>query len=213
MEYQAPKSKCLLCNSEFTSRGIGKHIATCLKKRSEITTNKLAQKYYYICVKDPYNKDYFLFLLISETTTLDDLDGFLRDIWLECCGHMSSFSSRRWGDEISMNTKIKNIANIGNTLNYQYDFGSTTELVIKFIGDYRGLIDDRQNIKILSRNSQVIVPCDKCGNFPAVQICTECQCDGNGWLCKKCVQNHKCDDEMLLPVVNSPRTGVCGYGG
>jgi len=23
--------------------------------------------------------------------TLTDLDGFLRDIWLECCGHLSAF--------------------------------------------------------------------------------------------------------------------------
>lgn len=213
MEQRVPKSKCLLCNSEFTSRGMGRHIATCLKKRTEPTTNKLAQNYYYISVRDLYNQDYFLFLLVSSQATLDDLDQFLRQIWLECCGHLSSFTSGRWGEEISMSTKISNIAHVGETLNYQYDFGSTTELLLKFLGDYRGVMGDGEKITILSRNSQPIVLCDECGKFPAVEICTECQWNGHGWLCEQCAQNHECDEEMLLPVVNSPRTGVCGYSG
>ena len=37
--------------------------------------------------------------------------------------------------------------------------------------------------------------------------------DGTGWLCDDYAEGHKCREEMLLPVVNSPRTGVCGYVG
>jgi hypothetical protein len=213
MEYQAPKSKCLLCNSDFTSRGMGKHIVSCLQKQLKITPKKLSKTYYLTSVRDSYNQDYFLFLLISEDTTLDDIDSFLRNIWLECCGHMSSFSRGRWEEEISMSTKIKKIVNFGDTLNYQYDFGSTTELIIKFMRDYQGFIDNSEDIKILSRNAQPLIPCDECGKFPAVEICTECQWDGKGWLCEKCLEHHECDEEMLLPVVNSPRTGVCAYSG
>jgi hypothetical protein len=213
MEYQAPKSKCLLCNSEFTSRGIGRHISTCLKKQPKISRNKLAKKYSFISVRDLYDQDYFIFLLVSQHATLDDLDSFLRKIWLECCGHMSAFSYGKWGEEIPMSTNINNVASIGYTLNYKYDFGSTTELIIKFIGDHKGSIEDHEKIKILSRNSQAIVPCDECAKFPAVEICTECQCDGGGWLCENCIKNHECGEEMLLPVVNSPRAGVCAYRG
>jgi hypothetical protein len=213
MEYQTPKSKCLLCSSEFTSRGIGRHIATCLKNQSNSAKNKLENKYYYISVHDAFEKDYFLYLLVSQSTTLEDLDSFLRKIWLECCGHMSAFSYRKWGEEIPMTTNVKSIAIIGSTLNYQYDFGSTTELEIKFIGEHNGPIDDHQKIKILSRNSQPIVPCDECEKFEAVQICTECQCDGSGWLCEKCAREHDCGEDMLLPMVNSPRAGVCAYRG
>ena len=34
-----------------------------------------------------------------------------------------------------------------------------------------------------------------------------------GWLCQSCADEHECGEDMLLPVVNSPRTGVCGYAG
>lgn len=37
--------------------------------------------------------------------------------------------------------------------------------------------------------------------------------DGEGWLCESCAKNHECDEDMFLPVLNSPRTGVCGYTG
>jgi hypothetical protein len=35
----------------------------------------------------------------------------------------------------------------------------------------------------------------------------------NCFFCDKCGKKHKSHDEMFLPVVNSPRMGVCGYTG
>lgn len=32
-----------------------------------------------------------MFVEIKETETLKALDRFLRDIWVECCGHLSEF--------------------------------------------------------------------------------------------------------------------------
>jgi hypothetical protein len=37
------------------------------------------------------------------------------------------------------------------------------------------------------------------------------ECDE--FYCDKCLTKHECGDEMSLPVVNSPRMGVCGYCG
>jgi hypothetical protein len=31
--------------------------------------------------------------------------------------------------------------------------------------------------------------------------------------CQDCLVEHECGEEMALPVVNSPRMGVCGYAG
>jgi hypothetical protein len=31
--------------------------------------------------------------------------------------------------------------------------------------------------------------------------------------CEKCLAENECEEEMALPVVNSPRMGVCGYAG
>ena len=46
-----------------------------------------------------------------------------------------------------------------------------------------------------------------------VLVCTLCICKREGLLCKKCAKKYECDEDILLPVCNSPRMGVCGYEG
>ncbi len=211
MEYHLPKSECLVCNSRYTRKGIGRHIQSCLKKKFEHTTRKDGT-YYLLHVHPDFTKDYFLYLLATKNTRLGDLDTFLRAIWLECCGHLSAFSYNRY-DDIPMNTKISRLGYISKPLIYQYDFGSTTELHIKIVGIYSGPRGLKSKIVILARNAQPIIPCDECSERPAVEICTDCQWIGGGWLCEECAQEHPCGEEMFLPVCNSPRTGVCAYTG
>jgi len=213
MEYSTPKSTCKLCGAEFTTKGIGRHITACLKKHAPETKNTLTKKYCYLSVRDAYNNDYFLYLLVAQDATLEDLDDYLRKIWLECCGHMSSFSYGKWGEELGLTTKIRQICANGGTLSYTYDFGSSTELTLKIFKEISCPIKISEDIILLARNAEPIIPCDSCGKYPAKQICTECQWDGDGWLCEKCAATHECGDDMFLPVVNSPRTGVCAYTG
>ncbi|GHV12564.1 hypothetical protein FACS189491_05810 [Spirochaetia bacterium] len=55
---------------------------------------------------EAYQKEYWLLLDIALNATLEDFDDFLRQIWLECCGHMSGFYPPvdSWGrDEFDMN--------------------------------------------------------------------------------------------------------------
>jgi hypothetical protein len=112
-----------------------------------------------------------------------------------------------------MTTSIKQICNTGGTLTYIYDFGSSTELQVKIFREVASSMAIKEDIILLSRNAEPVVPCDECGKYPAKHICTECQWDGEGWLCEKCAATHECGDEMFLPVVNSPRAGVCAYRG
>jgi hypothetical protein len=97
---------------------------------------------------------------------------------------------------------------------YEYDFGTTTELRLKAVGFW-----DRETeedaIQLLARNDAPQIACHECGKQIATQICTDCQCrDAEaGWLCDDCADQHDCGSEGMLPVVNSPRTGVCGYSG
>ena len=213
MEYQTPKSKCRLCDSEFKRQGLTRHIKSCLTKHLQKSSKGKPKNLAYLNIYDAFNPDYFLHLLIIGNSKLRDLDSFLRGIWLECCGHMSSFSRQSYGDEINLTRKVEDVFVSGQELNYHYDFGSTTELVIKVVDNYHGVTDGNQKIQIITRNAKPLIPCDECGEKPAVQICTECQWEDKGWLCDGCSQTHECDEEMFLPVVNSPRTGVCGYTG
>ena len=67
-------------------------------------------------------------------------------------------------------------------------------------------------VRVLARNDAPVLPCDVCGK-EATHVCTRCIYDDQGWLCDACVAEHECGEEMLLPVVNSPRVGMCGYEG
>ncbi|MCC7347317.1 MAG: hypothetical protein IT538_07945 [Variibacter sp.] len=94
----------------------------------------------------------------------------------------------------------------------EYDFGSTTELALKVVG-VREQGTEKGNVMLLALNDMPETVCDQCGACPATQICTDCEWSGKGWLCDDCAAAHECGEDMFLPVVNSPRTGVCGYAG
>ena len=95
------------------------------------------------------------------------------------------------------------------SVEYVYDFGSSTELVIKRV---KSVPARTKEILLLARNEPPAESCDECGGA-ATSICVDCSLDEGGLFCGEHAQDHECGEERLLPVVNSPRMGVCGYGG
>ena len=87
---------------------------------------------------------------------------------------------------------------------------TTTELDLQCISERKGKA--RSNIEVAARNDMPDFLCDECGK-PAKEICSECLWEGKGLLCESCAEDHECGEEMLLPVVNSPRMGECAYTG
>lgn len=87
----------------------------------------------------------------------------------------------------------------------------STELLIKVVAAHE-VATKGKPIQIFARNSLPLTPCDRCGE-PATSFCTQCIYEDQGYLCDACAKNHQCDEELLLPLVNSPRAGVCGYTG
>ena len=63
-------------------------------------------------------------------------------------------------------------------------------------------------VRILARNIPPTFDCTDC-SAEATQYCTDC----DAFYCDTCLEGHECGEEMALPVVNSPRMGVCGYYG
>ena len=153
---------------------------------------------------------------------LDLLDDFLRDTWLECCGHLSVFRIDgidyfvAANDELggkNMKVALGEILRPGVKFYHEYDFGTATELTLSVLSEGE---PDRgaRPIKILAKNEPPPFACGTCGRA-ATKICTECMWEeeGLGLLCAECVAKHECDEEIFLPVVNSPRVGMCGYCG
>lgn len=181
---------------------------------------------------------YFLNLWIDGNSTSNDVDDFLRDIWLECCGHMSGFTNPKKqktrrnfnffeldelpkndfqkslediNDEILNNIKTKEVLHKDLLLNY--DYGSTTSLQLTVAGEYPVQADTE--IVLLSRNEPCEILCSHCGKKAATKICTDCMHHGDAVFCTKCTKIHakSCSEYVTLPVVNSPRMGICSYEG
>jgi hypothetical protein len=115
-------------------------------------------------------------------------------------------------DEKGMNVALDKVLRPEMKFSHEYDFGSSTLLTLKVVAERVGEIRD-DPIAILARNDPPEFACGECGK-PATQVCTSCEYEaGGGWLCESCAADHECGEEMLLPVVNSPRVGVCGYTG
>ena len=210
--------KCSLCGGVFDKSVMATHLRSCRKKQP--VPEKLKKTaVFHLLVEGRYQPDYWMHLEIPVNATLDTLDRFLRDTWLECCGHMSEFEIRGTRftvrpmgmDDEGMDVKLKDVLEPKMAFFYAYDFGSTTDLKLKVISEYE--IDRTgRKVHILARNEPPVIPCGLCGK-PATKICMECSYSAKGWLCDACAAEHQCGEEAFLPVVNSPRTGVCGYAG
>jgi len=207
------KGTCALCKSTFDKSGMTKHLQSCMKKNSIDFSSAEGEspslRFYHLVVEGHHLPEYWMHLKISSQARFGDLDGFLREVWVECCGHLSAFYIER--EEIGMNRKFAHVLQPEMKLSYEYDFGSTTELTLKVVSEFKSDTKTAE-VEMLARNDPPQIKCSYCNNR-ATRICTECSYEGTGWLCDGCVEDHECGEDMLLPVVNSPRTGVCGYVG
>jgi len=229
------QGKCNLCGETFSKTGMAKHITKCRKnhalKKLEGRGKLRKADLLHLVVEGSHRPDYWLHLEAPTDATLRDLDQFLRDIWLECCGHLSAFTIEKTRYELdtggidgmwsmmfgpssppkSMQAPLGSVLHPRCKFHHEYDFGTTTELTLKVVSEYEGQAKGK-SVQILSRNDPPPFVCESCGN-PATQVCVECIWQGEGFVCDECAPEHSCGDEMMLPVVNSPRMGMCGYTG
>lgn len=203
---------CALCDESFPKASARRHLTAC-PLRTEGTQRCLR-----LVVEG--GPRYWLHVEASVGSPLGDLDAFLRETWLECCGHLSEFEieGKRYtagppeAGERGMEVTLEAVLRPGLRFGHRYDFGSTTELSIKVLAELQGR-GGNPSVRILVRNIPPLFPCMSCQK-PATLICTECCLDQNhGPLCASCGKRHRCGEEMLRPLVNSPRAGVCGYSG
>jgi len=95
---------------------------------------------------------------------------------------------------------------------YEYDFGSTTALTGELVCKRQGSIG-RASVRLLARNEPLVWPCGDC-KAPATVVCPYCIDSDDGLFCDAHAETHEhAGEEVYLPVVNSPRMGVCAYSG
>ncbi len=239
MARQPSPGTCYLCEGTFPKGSMTRHLTKCLEAHDtaesagagKTTRGKLIR----VVVEGNYDPIYWLYLEMPASTKLQFLDQFLRDIWLECCDHLSAFrieGKKRlvapqsvaemlagisdWKDpnEVDMDSRVSSVFKKETKVSYDYDFGSTTTLSLKGVGGREGIIVNPNDVRLLARNDPPFIPCGNCEKAAATLIDMEDSNSESGWLCDKCAKKAGlADREMTLPVVNSPRTGVCAYSG
>jgi len=213
------RGACLYCGQEMAKGGMLKHLTVCAARRKTMAEakGKEIQPLYHLRVQDAWAGDFWLDLEMRGSATLNDLDKYLRAIWLECCGHMSRFSiGGGWGGrEIAKKTRADQIFRPGVELTHIYDFGTSSETLIKMVDAREGQPTTSKPIALMARNSMPEAVCIECGQ-PAAWLCLECMHEGDspGTLCDLHAQEHPHDNYgEPMPLVNSPRVGMCGYTG
>ena len=213
--------QCMLCKEVINKSQVTRHLKKRVENGDDGTGSSV--KLFHLAIEGNHMPMYWLHVEIPGAMTLAHLDSFLRDTWLECCGHLSCFTidGARYSvqpmedpmfgpREKTMRQKIYNVLSVGTKFQHEYDYGSTTELTLRVV-DIRARQVKNPGIVLLARNQPPAWECAKCAR-PATQI------QASGWgidvdslFCDECVGDD--DEESFLPIVNSPRTGVCGYCG
>lgn len=217
---------CYFCRTILPQRKMMEHLNGCSGRQEHLQAGERQaqlerQQIFQLRVWGRDLPEYWWLLEVPGVMSLAQLDRWLRSAWVECCGHMSAFqigsvryysSGAKELDGKTMRSKLEDVLEVGLHLGYEYDFGSTTELKLEVMGERMGVLG-KGRVEPLARNVPPDLRC-RCGQ-PAEVVCAFCMDDHKKWMCRKCSKSHDCGEgsQGLMPVVNSPRVGVCGYTG
>jgi hypothetical protein len=248
------KGTCQACQQSLALSNCKRHLFFCSKMLEYLTNHQynvfndtaisiLTTTGYILKISDLHRPHlYYIYLAAPDHLSLRDLDVYLRALWLQCCSHMSCFSTdtgKEYYPQLFSNPSFPNFENhflmsemaisdffsANDHCAYEYDFADRTQLQIQVI--QRITNAPKQKFTLLIRNEEPQYYCDSCQERIIIRYCQACRqsfCEG----CfvsshlqdtkkkeSKSVKNSKkmCGSDYCLPVVNSPRVGKCGYVG
>ena len=227
-----PAGTCAFCGRGIAAAGVAKHLANCPERQAAVdkaeASKRKPQPLYHLVVRDGVDGTYWLHLEAPATTTFQEIDVYLRAIWVECCGHMSHFvfGTTRYqelidgffalGDHKNITTKIGEIFRPALKGKYEYDFGTPTELKVEVVAVREGKPLTTKPVVLLARNAMPAYACVECGE-PATHICMQCYFEAGEPDCYLCAAHAKSHGCTIYggpkKRYNSPRTGRCKYNG
>ena len=216
------QGECRICGAKSTADDMASHLMQHTKTHGAGDVNQFAMR-----VDGGPDMPFWMYIQIPTEATFGVLDKFLRAVWVECCGHASEFEVD--GEIVGMRKRLSAFCTDDTEFLYRYDMGSTTTLRLGVIGRMRKtmpmrgwfhkdayypppLVYGEYKAFILALHNKVKFNCQTCGKR-AVYVCSNCIYDMEGACCEDCAPKHECGDEMLLPVAQSPRVGVCSFEG
>ena len=203
------KINCKFCNKKFGINAIVDHLSICI---SNCVNNKSGYLIEFISIGDITNKSYQMFAIFGTKCKFSHIDMFLRNMWCECCNHISTIAvfeevnKNQTHKSVKFNTLISKYEN-ANQFIYCYDMGSTTNIYFRIIEKLDG-INKNTDIELLYRNEPFKIKCNnykKCKGFSMYVFDENMFCNE----CKNNINEEK--QEFILKLSNSPRTGICDY--
>jgi len=136
-------------------------------------------------------------------------------------------------EDADMDAELSDVMNVGTKFSYTYDFGSSSTLSLRVLGEREGILpavqseedteqteeedeedlEEEDEIVVLARNEPPSLVCRLCGQ-PATHVPSRSEYEplAAEALCTTHARESE-DSEEMLPLVNSPRTGICAYTG
>ncbi len=78
---------CSYCKKTFSGRAMAKHLEACVERNKQTEVGK-GNVFLIKASCGPY----WVYFEANTDSALKNIDDFLRDLWLECCGHLSAFT-------------------------------------------------------------------------------------------------------------------------
>jgi hypothetical protein len=214
------KGLCAFCNAIIPKVSATRHFAKCIPWQTAVAAAEASKRpvetLYHLRIQAQGAPDYWLNLEMRGSAKLKALDHYLKEIWLECCGHLSQFSKDGFGDQvIPMNRTLTQALHQYPHLTHIYDFGTESVTLIKPVSQREGKPLTAHPLTLLMRNQPPEFFCQECQQ-PATALCLECVYEdgAEGLLCARHAAQHPHDGYgEPIALVNSPRLGLCGYTG
>jgi len=192
---------CQLCKKSFGCKQIYVHYAVCIAE-------KYTQEYsgHYVVSflsRGMCNNQYYIYAIINPKTTFATIDNYLRNKWLNCCGHLSNFECEK--KQISKRATFKTYAD--KDIIYEYDMGSTTTIYMQ-----KSILikSDKEPLKTTYLHNVL-------QNDPFKFNCKICDKPASyhdgvyQFVCE--THKDKADNYLLTQIVNSPRMGERCFDG
>ena len=167
--------ECHLCSRNISSlRYMKHHLESCMRTwtwQPRDNDQEANDTFTHVTFRAEPNVNYWMVAVIRKDVTLRQVDEFLRNVWLECCNHLSRFNfggmtvgsdgfekeMRHHFDHIdtshiaTFDSELMKIALPGTILEHEYDMGSTsiTEITVNGLLE----IPESRPITVVAQNN------------------------------------------------------------
>jgi hypothetical protein len=111
-------------------------------------------------------------------------------------------------EDRSMEVSLARVLKVGQKFSYIYDYGSSTYINLKVLGEREGIVqDEKDTVQLLAQNTAPEFACIVCGK-PATTVALGYYGESiaDSVYCEECTEEQ--EEGRTLPIINSPRVGV-----